>query len=170
MHWLDYALIVFMAIGALLGTWTGPLWQVYRICSVILSVIAALLIYKILSSILDGLFNPEMANIVSFGIVFVIILIMTYAIGNLFKSTLTKRKFGISGRILGGGFAFIKAILTCSIIISGVSFMEGNRAGVIVSNSLIAHNLDKGAKVVISMIPQNLKDKLPSEKTVNVKK
>lgn len=168
MNWLDYALISVMVIGTVFGILTGPLWQAYRICSVVLAFVAAFFLHRIVGGILNGLFSPETSSILGGVIIFVIILILTYVIGNLFKTFLRKRKFGKSGRILGGGFAFIKTVLTCCIIISVVSFLEDNRAGVMINNSFIAHNLDKGAKIIFPKIDQNIKDILPGEKIVNV--
>ncbi|ODS33608.1 MAG: hypothetical protein SCARUB_01271 [Candidatus Scalindua rubra] len=170
MNWLDLTLIAVMAIGTIFGIMTGPLWQIYRILSVALSVAAAFLLHKLLSNILYGISSAKVSNILGYAITFGVILIITYAIGNLFRAFLTKRKFGISGRIIGGGISFIKTALTCCIIISGVSFLGNNQTGKTISNSLIAHNLDKGSKVVISKFPQNVKGVSIVEKKVNVKK
>ncbi len=169
MNWLDYTLIIVIATGTVFGILTGPLWQIYRICSVAIAVVAAFFLYKILGGILDGIFNHEITNLLGGSIVFVVILILTYALGNLFKSFLTKRKFGISGRILGGGVAFIKTVLTCCVIISMVSFIENNRAGEIINNSLIANNLNKGTRAVISKAPQDLKEKSLAKTKVMLK-
>ncbi len=169
MNWLDYTLIIIVAIGTVFGMLTGPLWQVYRICSVALAVVAAFLLYEILGGILNSIFSPEISNLLGGLIVFVVILVLTYALGNFFKFFLTKRKFGISGRILGGGVAFIKTVLTCGIIISMVSFMGNNKSGEIINNSLIANNLDKGAKAVISKAPQDIKEKALAKKKVMLK-
>ncbi len=169
MNWLDYTFIIVIATGTVFGMLTGPLWQIYRICSVAIAAVAAFLLYEILGNILDGIFNHEISNLLGGSIVFVVILILTYALGNLFKSFLTKRKFGISGRILGGGCALIKTVLTCCIFISMVSFMENNRAGEIINNSLIANNLDKGTRAVISKAPQDLKEKTLAKKKVMLK-
>ncbi len=169
MNWLDYALISVMVIGIILGLLTGPLWQVYRICSVVMAFIAAFLLYRILGGILSGIFSPETSIILGGAIIFGIILILTYVIGNLFKFFLRNRKFGIGGRLLGGGFAFIKTVLTCCIIISGVSFMENSKTGVVINNSLIAHNLDKGTKAVFPTIHKSLKEILPGEEYLMLK-
>ena len=169
MNWLDYTLIIVIATGTVFGILTGHLWQIYRICSVVIAVVATFLLYKILGGILNGIFGHEISNLLGGLIVFVVILILTYALGNLFKSFLTKRKFGISGRILGGGCALIKTVLTCCIFISMVSFMENNRAGEIINNSLIANNLDKGTRAVISKAPQDLKEETLAKKKVMLK-
>jgi hypothetical protein len=47
--------------------------------------------------------------------------------------------------------------------------MENNRAGEIINNSLIANNLDKGTRVVISKAPQDLKEKTLAKKKVMLK-
>ena len=169
MNWLDYTIIIIVAIGTVFGMLTGPLWQVYRICSVAVAVVAAFLLHEISGGVLNSIFSPEISNLLGGIIVFVVILVLTYALGNFFKFFLTKRKFGISGRILGGGVAFIKTALTCGIIISMVSFMGNNKSGEIISNSLIANNLDKGARVVVSKAPQDIKEKSLAKKNVILK-
>jgi hypothetical protein len=47
--------------------------------------------------------------------------------------------------------------------------MENNRAGEIINNSLIANNLDKGTRAVISKAPQDLKEKTLTKKKVMLK-
>lgn len=159
MNWLDYTLIMVIATGTIFGILTGPLWQVYRICSIAIAAVAVFLLYKIVGDILNGIFNPEISPLLGGLIIFVVFLILTYALGNLFKSLLTERKFGISGRILGGGMGFTKTVLTCCIIMSIVSFTGNNRTEEIINNSLIANNLDKVTRTVISKAPQDIKEK-----------
>ena len=43
MYWLDSTILALLAIGALVGAWTGFLWQVARILSLALSLYAAIL-------------------------------------------------------------------------------------------------------------------------------
>jgi hypothetical protein len=47
--------------------------------------------------------------------------------------------------------------------------MENNRAGEIINNSLIANNLDKGTRAVISKAPQGLKEKALTKTNVMLK-
>lgn len=170
MNWLDFILLGIIATGTLFGLLTGPLWQIYRISSVALSVTGAFLLHNLLSSILNGIFSPKVSNILGYAIAFSVILIITYAIGNLFRRFLTKRRFGMSGRIVGGGISFIKTVLTCCIIIAGVSFWGNDQTEKTIGNSLIANNIDKGTKAVISRLPQNVKDTSIIEKKDSDKK
>lgn len=170
MNWLDFTLIGVIVTGTLFGILTGPLWQIYRISSVALSLAAALLFHKLLSNILNGIFSPEISDVLGYAIIFGIILIITYAIGNLFRKFLTKRKFGISGRLIGGGISFTKTVLTCFIIISGASFLGNEQTGAAISNSLIARNIDIGAKLVIPLVPQDIKDISIVEEKITDKK
>ncbi len=158
MNWLDLTLLGFMAIGTFFGILTGPLWQIYRISSVALSVTAAFIFHNLLSNILNGILGPNISEISGYAIAFSVVLIITYAIGNLFRTFLTKRKFGIIGRIIGGGISLTKTVFTCCIIITGASFLGNDQTVNIIGSSVIADNLDKGAKVVISRFPQTLKD------------
>jgi uncharacterized membrane protein required for colicin V production len=158
MNWLDFLLIGVIATGTLFGVITGPLWQIYRISSVAISLAAALLFHKLLSSILNGIFSPEISDALGYAITFGVILVTTYAIGNLFRKFITKRKFGFSGRLIGGGISFTKTILTCCIIIAGVSFWGNERTGETIDNSLVANNIKKVTEKVISRVPQEVKD------------
>ena len=158
MNWLDFTLIGVIAMGTLFGIITGPLWQFYRISSVILSIAVSLLLHKILSSIIKEMFSQKVAHILGYAVVFGIALIVTYAVGNLFRRLLTKRKFGISGRLIGGGVSFTKTVITCCVIIAGVSFWGNNKTRETIDNSLIAKNLDKGTQKVITLFPLEIKD------------
>jgi len=154
-------------MGTLFGIITGPLWQFYRISSVILSIAVSLLLHKILSSIIKEMFSQKVAHILGYAVVFGIALIVTYAVGNLFRRLLTKRKFGISGRLIGGGVSFTKTVITCCVIIAGVSFWGNNKTRETIDNSLIAKNLDKGTQKVITLFPLEIKDMAINGKEIN---
>ncbi len=170
MNWLDFTLIGVIATGTFFGIITGPLWQIYRISSVALSAAAAYLLHNLLGSILSGIFSPEISDAIGFAIIFGVILITTYAIGNLFRNFLTKRKFGFSGRLIGGGISFTKTVLTCWIIIAGISFWGNERTGETIGNSLVANNIEKVTKKVISRVPQDVKDMSIVEKKISEEK
>ena len=167
MNWLDFTLIGVIAMGTLFGIITGPLWQFYRISSVILSIAVSLLLHKILSSIIKEMFSQKVAHILGYAVVFGIALIVTYAVGNLFRKFLTKRKFGMSGRLIGGGISFTKTVITCCVIIAGVSFWGNNKTRETIDNSLIAKNLDKGTQKVITLFPLEIKDMAINGKEIN---
>ncbi len=158
MNWLEFTLIGVIATGTFLGIITGPLWQIYRISSVALSAATAYLLRNLTGSILSGIFSPEISVALGFAIVFGVILITTYAIGNLFRKFLIKRKFGISGRLIGGCISFTKTILTCWIIIAGISFWGNEWTGKAIGNSLVANNIEKVTKRFITWIPQDVKE------------
>ena len=170
MNWLDFTLIGVIATGTFFGIITGPLWQIYRISSVAISVAAAFLLHNLLGSILNGIFSPEISDALGYAITFGVILVTTYAIGNLFRKFLTKRKFGFSGRLIGGGISFTKTILTCCIIIAGVSFWGNERTEETIGNSLVANNIEKVTKKVISKVPQDVKDMSIVEKKISEEK
>jgi uncharacterized membrane protein required for colicin V production len=170
MNWLDFILIGVIAMGTLFGIITGPLWQIYRISSVALSISAALLLHKLLSSIMKEIFSPKISSILGYAVVFGVVLIVSYAVGNLFRRFLTKRKFGISGRLIGGGVSFTKTVITCCMIIAGVSFWGNNQTRETIDNSLIAKNLNKATKTVIPLFPQEIKDMAINGKEISVEK
>jgi uncharacterized membrane protein required for colicin V production len=170
MNWLDFTLIGVITMGTLFGIVTGPLWQIYRISSVALSVAAALLLHKLLSSIMEEVFSPKISSILGYAVIFGITLIVTYAVGNIFRRFLTKRKFGMTGRLIGGGISFTKTVITCCVIIAGVSFWGNSQTKNTIDGSVIAKNLDKGTKKVIPLFPQEIKDMAIAEKEVSEKK
>ncbi len=170
MNWLDITLIGVIAAGTLFGITTGPLWQFYRILSVSLAIAAAVLLHKLLDSVLNDIFSPKSSSILGYAVIFGVTLIVTYAIGNFFRKFLTKRKFGFKGRLMGGGISFTKTVLTCCVIIAGVSYWGNDQTGKTIENSFIANNLDKGIKAVIPLFPQNIKDMSIVEKKISKEK
>ncbi len=170
MNWLDFTLIGVIATGTFFGIITGPLWQIYRLSSVAISAAVAFLLRNLTGSILSGIFNPEISVALGFAIVFGVILIATYAIGNLFRGFLTKRKFGFSGRLIGGFISFTKTVLTCWIILAGISVWGNERTGEIIGNSLVANNIEKVTKKTIPRVPQSVKDMSIVEKKIGEKK
>lgn len=170
MNWLDFTLIGVIAIGTLFGIITGPLWQIYRISSVAISVAAAFFLHNLTGSILNGIFSPEISAALGYAITFGVILVTTYAIGNPFRRFLTKRKFGFSGRLIGGSISFTKTVLTCCIIIAGVSFWGNEQTEETIGNSLVANNIEKVTNKVISRVPQGVKDMSIDEKKIREEK
>lgn len=170
MNWLDFTLIGVITMGTLFGIISGPLWQIYRISSVALSVAASLLLHRLLSSIIKGIFSPKVSSILGYAVIFGITLIITYVVGNLFRKFLIKRKFGMSGRLIGGGISFTKTVVTCCVIIAGVSFWGNSQTRKTIDGSMIAKNLDKGTKKVIPLFPQEIKDMAIKEKEVSEEK
>lgn len=157
-------------MGTLCGIITGPLWQIYRISSVAFSIAVALLLHKLLSGIIKGIFSQKVSNILGYAVLFGVTLVVTYAVGNLFRRFLTKRRFRVSGRLIGGGISLTKTVITCCVIIAGVSFWGNNQTRKTIGDSLIAKNLDKGTQTVIPLFPQEIKDMAISEKEVNGEK
>ncbi|MFQ5686699.1 MAG: CvpA family protein [Candidatus Scalindua sp.] len=170
MNWLDFTLIGVIATGTFFGIITGPLWQIYRISSVALSAAVAYILRNLTGNILSGIFSSEISVALGFAIVFGVILITTYAIGNLFRKFLTKRKFGFSGRLIGGGISFTKTILTCWVIIAGILFWGSERTGETIDNSLVANNIKKVTKRIIPRVPQAVKDISIVEKKISEEK
>ena len=170
MNWLDFTLIGVITMGTLFGIISGPLWQIYRISSVALSVATSLLLHRLLSSIIKDIFSPKVSSILGYAVIFGITLIVTYVVGNLFRKFLIKRKFGMSGRLIGGGISFTKTVVTCCVIIAGVSFWGNSQARKTIDGSMIAKNLDKGTKKVIPLFPQEIKDMAIKEKEVHEEK
>ena len=170
MNWLDFTLIGVIATGTFFGIITGPLWQIYRISSVALSAAVAFLLRNLTGNILSGIFNSEISVALGFAIVFGVILIATYAIGNLFRRFLTKRNFGFSGRLIGGAISFTKTVLTCGIIIAGISFWGNERTGEAIGNSLVANNIEKVTKKTISKAPHALDMSTDEKKSVKKNK
>lgn len=159
MNWLDFTLTGVIAAGTFFGILTGPLWQIYRISSIAVSVAAAILFHNLISNILGDIFSSKVSNIVGYAVAFSVVLIITYAIGGQFRRFLTKRKFGINGRIIGGGISFLKTGLICWIIIAGISLYGNDQVRGIIDNSIIANNFDKGARAIVSRYSGNIKVK-----------
>ena len=65
---------------------------------------------------------------------------------------------------------FTKTVVTCCVIIAGVSFWGNNQTRKIIDESMIAKNLDKGTKKVIPLFPQEIKDMAIGEKEVSEEK
>lgn len=163
MNWLDDTLIALLALGTILGLTSGPLWQVYRTVAVIISVAVSFVFHTIARSVFQGLFDQNTARVLAYAVVFFAALILTYVIGNLFKSLLTTRKFGFSGRILGGGLALLKTTLLCCIFISGISYMGNESTDTMIEDSIIATNLNEVSRTVVSKFSVEIKE-LPFDK------
>ncbi len=71
---------------------------------------------------------------------------------------------------MGGSISFAKTVLTCCVIIAGVSYWGNDQTGKTIENSFIAKNLDKGIKAVIPLFPQKVKDMSIVEENISEEK
>ena len=109
MNWLDFTLIGSYSNGnSVWNNYRSSLADLPNLFSCTSLSPLSLLLHKLLSSIIKEIFSPKVSSILGYAVIFGITLVVTYAVGNLFRKFLTKRKFGMSGRLIGGGISFTK--------------------------------------------------------------
>ena len=108
---LDIAVLVLMAITAVIGFWTGFVWQVIRIVSVMASIWIALVYSPVVTGFLGDRIPASLRDLVSAGLVFAAAMAVLFLVGYLFRDIVNALKPQLTDRVLGAGFGVLLGAL-----------------------------------------------------------
>lgn len=119
--WLDMALIIVIGLMTIWGLWSGLVWQVYRIVSLVLGfALASRFGPALAEKIGDRISNDLARRLLCYVLVFFGVVIGCYLIGRLVKKLIDRVKLGPADRLFGALFGFLKGSLICGAIIIGI--------------------------------------------------
>ena len=115
--WLDYAIIVVIALSVITGLFRGFIKEIVALCAWILAIWMAITY----SSALDPWLQPYIHdNTARIAVAFVLILLATIIAGGLVNALLSfiLHRSGLSGtdRLLGMGFGFVRGIFIVALL------------------------------------------------------
>lgn len=85
---------------------------------------------------------------------------VTYILTDLVKRILGKWEVGIGLRLFGGLLGILKGLIFCGVIIFGVLLFCSKPICDKVHASKIATQIGKGMQTIVSVIPENISDKI----------
>lgn len=159
MTWLDYAVLVALAASILWGVWRGLVHEVVSVASWVLAFLAANLFAGAVGDMLPASMAPEVRVLVSFVVVFIVVLIACTIVGHLLSRMMKVAGLGPLDRTLGGVFGLARAlvILLAFALVAGLTALPRQPVW---RNSVSGETLAKGALAVRPWLPKSFADRL----------
>jgi membrane protein required for colicin V production len=164
MHWLDTLLLVLLGLGALLGLWTGFLWQVARLLSLSLALTATVCLNEPTSQLLrDNLLagaEPRVAQVVAYIAVFLLAYLLIFYVARLVHHGVRTSDLEWLDRVLGCVFGLAKFAL----ILSGLCLLAAHyphpTAQAWLKESTLAPLFAKGLESGLTWVPERYRVEL----------
>ncbi|MBM3993667.1 MAG: CvpA family protein [Planctomycetes bacterium] len=163
MHWLDIVILVIMAIGAAFGFWTGLIWQIARVVSLIISGYLAVLPNASVAEWLEHQFtdlNPAFARVIAFIGVFILVYAILYLITYLVYEAIKASQLELVDRILGAILGAVKMVVVIACICAVVSALAIPVLKDWLDQATLAPALARGTQVVVSWIPKSYRERI----------
>ncbi len=151
MNWIDYAILVIVAGGAINGFSQGIVRQLIAVVSFSAGFVIASQHYRELAAYLSFMNDPVWANIVAFGIITVAITAIGGFVGQTLHRLVGLMMFGCFDRFLGAAFGAFLNVLFVEvgvIVLSAYSLF-----GVSTWNSIIVSKLLDFAPLFLGLLP-----------------
>jgi membrane protein required for colicin V production len=159
MTWLDYAVLVVLAASILWGVWRGLVHEVVSVASWVLAFLAANMFAGAMADLLPASMAPEVRVLVSFVVVFIVVLIACTIVGHVLSKMMKVAGLGPLDRTLGGVFGLARAlvILLAFALVAGLTALPRQPAW---RNSVSGEPLAKGALALRPWLPKSFADRL----------
>ncbi len=113
---VDLVVIAALLLGAGLGFWSGLVWQLLRILSVLLSLWAAWLLHPVVGGFVPATVDEGTGRLVSAAVIFAVALAACYAASFLLRGVVNALKPQLPDRVAGAVFGLIKAGLLVGVL------------------------------------------------------
>ena len=153
MNWLDIVIVLALVFFALTGLAHGLIVELFQIGGIILGVILAGRYYSQLEPWLSFLGNANGVRIFSFIIIFVVVLMIAYAIGSLLKEAFSLLLLGPLDHLLGLIFGFIKGALVIQLVLIAFAKFPLFDMGLTLADSRLAPYFLNNFPVLLNILP-----------------
>ncbi len=166
MYWLDTPILVLLALGAVVGAWTGFLWQVARVFSLALSLYAAILANEVVANIfqetiLKGV-DPRIPQALAYVVVFIAVYLVLYQAVWLLDRLIRAVRLEPIDRLLGAVVGTCKIGLILAAVCLGLTTYPHAKTKEAMEKSTLAPVLAEGMEMVLFVIPEEYKTELCS--------
>ncbi len=156
-NWLDFVIIGFFIVGAVFGFMQGWRWQLYRIGCVIGAFVLSALFCNVVNRLLASIFKTEVALFMGYAAIFFGVLGVTFFAGALIAKL--KMESAKGGKIAGSGLGFVKNVIFCAVLVTGIWILGGAKQRVHLDGSIISTELRINTLNVIYKIPKSFSAK-----------
>jgi membrane protein required for colicin V production len=164
MYWLDTLLLVFLAVGAALGFFSGFLWQIARILTLAIAVVATVVCNDPASLfcreqlLRDA--DPRVAQAVAYVLVFLSVYVVLFLATRLLYKGIRAADLEIVDRLLGGLFGAAKMAMIAGACCLGTANYPHPTTRDWIAKSTLAPALADGMEQVLIIIPEDYKENL----------
>lgn len=155
-NWLDIVLFIVIGVTLVFGIIKGLVRQIIGILAVIVGLILALVYYPYIAYLFGRVISSQ---VLSHFLGFVSIFLAVLCLGGIISwlvSKMIKGPLKFMNHFLGGGLGLIKGILICGVFVFALLIFPVNVKAL--ENSFVAPYCLKMTKVVVGLIPQELKE------------
>lgn len=151
MNWLDIVIIIILAVSALGGWKTGLIRAGLGWIGIIVGIVLAGDYYQALAKPLSGIFQGDLARVLSFAVILAVVILLSHLIGLWLDKVVTVTLLGWVNRLTGAAFGLLTgAIVMGAMIALWIKFlgMPGT-----VERSAIAPLLLDRFPLVLALLP-----------------
>jgi uncharacterized membrane protein required for colicin V production len=161
MNWIDIILFLVLAGGTTLGVFSGFIWQLARIISLIVAIYVTFLIQPFISSWLVGrMSNPFLANLICYIVIFAVIYLILFFIVYFIEKSISKAELTPLDRIFGAILGLLKISLICGTVLLGMVVHPGSGMNNSLKNSFFTPILLQYTKGVVFLMPRDYRGKV----------
>jgi len=154
MNWLDILILVTLVFSVIGGLMTGIVRGACNLAGLIIGIILAGRFYTTVAGWLSFIHNTEVANVIGFGLIVIVVMVLAGIIGSLFSKLVSGLMLGWLDHLVGGVLGFIIGCVTWGAILAlWVKFFSASASAV--SGSAIAKILIDRFPVVLSLLPSS---------------
>jgi membrane protein required for colicin V production len=151
MHWIDIVLLVLLVVPTIIGLRQGLIKALLSLVGIILGVVLASNFYENLAGALGFISNPDIANIVAFALILIVVIIAASLLAKFLKAILKMVMLGWVNSLGGAIFGFLMGAITLGAILATVVKFFGPD---MLAESLIAGILLDKFPLVIAFLPK----------------
>jgi len=119
MNYIDLIIIILIILSAFGGFKNGLITELASLAALILGIWGAIHFSDITTGVLIKYFDLQSAhiNIISFGVTFIVIVILVHIVGNVVNNLVDSGMLGVTNKLGGMVFGVLRSILFLSIVI-----------------------------------------------------
>ena len=161
LNFLDVAIIIIIGTSVIYSTIKGFVKDVFSLTAIILGIIAALLLYPLGSELLEPYISQtQVANIVSFSVIFLAVAVVTSLVGMLISKMIKGVNLSFYDRLFGAVFGFLKGFVLVAVIVIVLSVIMPTA----LKESKITPYITKAINLVTDILPKDYQDKFDEKK------
>lgn len=150
MNWLDIVIVVVVVIPVFIGLKQGVIKAALSLAGLIVSIVLASNFYEPLAKVLGFISNPDVANIVAFILIFVVVMAIATLLARLLKFIASVTMLGWIDHIGGAIFGFLMgAIFWSALLAVWVKFFGTG----LVTESFLAEALLDKFPLILGLLP-----------------
>ena len=163
MHWLDITILVALGIGAGFGFWTGLLWQVARVVSLLVATYLGITVNPYVAEWIVEQWpgsNAIVCKVFAFTAVFLIVFVILYLVTHMMHRTIKETELEFVDRIFGAILGMVKMGAIVSAVCAGIAALDIPLSKELISQAVLAPHFARGTEFAVSLVPREYRDRI----------